>query len=77
MGLQHNVRSRRLALGWSVAKLIEEAGTTSVKPIELGRIRSPREVTINAIARALKTTVAALYTEPKAPRPKARKAGRA
>ena len=67
----------RKKLKWSQAKLIEESGTTSIKPIESGRLLSPRDGTIRAIASALKTTVSDLYAEPKAPRPKARKAVRA
>lgn len=70
MGLAQNVRRLRKGLGWSVARLIKESGTTSAKPIELGRIRSPREKTLSLIAKALKTTVAELYAD--APRGHAR-----
>jgi transcriptional regulator with XRE-family HTH domain len=74
MGLAQNVRSRRLALGWTRTKLMQLAGTTSIKPIEMGRIRSPREPTLLAIAKALGATVAELYADPR-PARKRRAAG--
>lgn len=64
MTIGERVKARRQQLGWTQAKLADEANMaqTTVSTIE-GRTKRPDVITLNDIAKALGVTVDDLLTE--------------
>lgn len=65
--LARNIRRYRLEKGLSQARLRDLTSVSSIAMIESGKIRSPREDNIDAIAKVLGVTVSQLWQPPPPP----------